>query len=401
MGDRKVKTIDNAAEVFATGVRNGPLGDLHTGSAMALRNELPFDASGGYEETEEDKLNALLSEVGASGGNGFVSVWKLNEQNKKWEFVVQRNLVEFESEGLPYLAREFGSGDFELRIYNSMKKIHARPKVTISKAAALNATEKTPAGGDTQQLAKVMAEGFQGLATLLSQRPQPAGESRTQFLAEMLQMKQLFQGDGGNRNSDPIEMFTKMAGLFKSMQPREAGDGNVFMDLLDRFGPTIAELVTNAKAPIATITAQPGAVALPAQGGAAARQPQQNLTPEQVGAQKMSLQFKMQLMMLCGEAASDSDPAPYAAIIINKVPRDVLVKLVNSDNWLEDLAAFYPNVRNHAEWFDELRTLIVEELDSETQPENLTGTAEGAIQGANLAQGALHVPVGHGDDEPE
>lgn len=398
MGDRKVKTIDNAAEVFATGVRNGPLGDLHTGSAMALRNELPFDASGGYEETEEDKLNALLSEVGASGGNGFVSVWKLNEQNKKWEFVVQRNLVEFESEGLPYLAREFGSGDFELRIYNSMKKIHARPKVTISKAAALNATEKPSGNGDTQQLAKVMAEGFQGLATLLAQRPQST-ESRTQFLQEMLQMKQLF-GDSG-RTVDPIDMFTKVAGLFKSMQPREPGEGNAFLELLDRFGPTIAELVTNSKAAagnttVATVPAQPGSVALPA-----ARQPQQNLTPEQVGAQKMSLQFKMQLMMLCGEAASDSDPAPYAAIIINKVPRDVLVKLVNSDNWLEDLAAFYPNVRNHAEWFDELRTLIVEELDSETQPESLTGTGSDAIQGANLAQGALHVPVGHGDDEPE
>lgn len=397
---RAVKTLNHETEEELRSI--GPLGPLHTADVAAMRNDLPFDAGGQYEPTEEDRLNSVLSEVGSSGGNGVISIWKLSEQNKEWEFVAKRDVAGFENEGLPFLAREFGPGSYELRIYNSSKKIHARPKVVISKAAALYAQADRvaePSGGsDITQLGKIMIEGFGKLGELIvSQRAAPAPqESRSAFLAEMLQMKQLFAGDA--RGSDPLDMFSKMLPIFKSMAPG-AEPENPLISVMDRFMPIIGEAYASAKANAAAAPAIPATPSTQPvrqiQAGAPVNAaPAHPPTPEQIGASQMSLALKMQLAYLCSQAKRDSDPAPFAAIIVGDVPREALDKLLNSANWLDELAKFEPKVKQHAEWFEELKEAVEDQLNPD-----LTDEPNSDIQAANLRTEATNVPVGNDDSD--
>lgn len=397
----QAKTVDgarNALEIMNDNGDGGPLGNLSEVGVKGLRNDLPFGE--GYEQTEEDKLTSILSEVGQEGtGEGLVSIWKLNEQTKKLEFVDRRGASEFETEGLPYLAKNFGAGEYELRIYNSNRKMHARPRVMISQAAVQVANVQTSrqanggsgGNGDIMQLAKLMQDGFAAMTQALLRPPAQPTETRAQMLQELIQMKTIFGGE--KSGADPIAMFGQMATLFKSMQPRPEGDGNMFMELLDRFGPIIADTVKNmqpANATIDAIASDPAAAASPAKIAAPKANPgKPALTPEQMGAAQVSMQLKMQLMYLCTQAARDADPGPYAAIIVEQVPADALAALVNDANWLDALAKFNPNVKKFPEWFGELHDAIIEEMQNN---ENLTPQPDADIQTAT------NIPAGGGVD---
>lgn len=97
----------------------------------------------------------------------------------------------------------------------------------------------------------------------------------------------------------------------------------------------------------------------------------------------MSLQLKMQLLYLCTQAARDADPGPYAAIIVDQVPEDVLQPLINDPNWLDQLAKFHSNVRQFPEWFNELREAVIEEMQETPPDKNLQTQNSGDINPGN------------------
>jgi hypothetical protein len=371
MDRQKARTIDTATALETLNDPNrpgAPLGNLASLETGWPRNDLPFDGSA-VEDTDEDRLASILAEVGQGGGEGFVSIWKVSEQSKKLEYVDRRDTGEFEANGLPYLSKQFGAGDYELRIYGSNKRLVARPRVTISKAAAQahHGALSHGTGADMAGLVAVMSEGFQQLGNLIvkAQSQSQPGNSRTDILNELRTMKEIF---GGNAQSNPVEMFTQLATVFKSMQPREPGEGSAFLDLIDRFSPIIMDAVKNQQslpAPAVLPATVPAASAGNPQPAQAA---QSQLTPEQRGAKEMSFQLKMQLTYLCAQANRDSDPGPFAEIIADQIDEQILTGLVNDPNWLEALSKFHPGVKQFPEWFDELRTLVMEAMKPEDLP---------------------------------
>ena len=392
MAERKrAQTLDTATalEILDDHQVSGPLGRLNDVSAGLPKNDLPWDTAGSYEPTDENRLAAIMAEVGQESDDGFVSIWKINEQTRKMEYVDRRSNAEFELNGLPYLAKQFGAGEYELRVYGGNKRLHSRPRVTVSKAAANLAqtvVARDSGGNDLSPLIKVMADGFQQLGQLIVQS-RPQAESRTQVLNELMQMKQIFGGD--KSAADPMAMLTQVLTLAKQLQPRsDEGGPGLFVDLADRFMPVVMEAMkTQQTAPLAIAAPQ----ALPTAGAAQhAHQPQPGaaLSPEQQGAKQMSFQLKMQLGYLCSQAARDADPGPYAAIIADQVPKEVLDSLVNDPNWLDALAKFHEGVRKFPEWFNELHDAVISEL---TEPD-LTATGEPVIQGENSPDEAQNVP---------
>ena len=339
----------------------------------SIRSDLPFgDETETIEPSPEDNLRAAVTEVsGQEGQQGFVSIWKINENSKKLEYVARREVQDFLSAGGPdFLAKNFGPGDYEVRVYTADSRVFKRPKITISKAAADLVQRNAPVSnnGDIAALGKIVVDGFTQLGVMMAQQRQPV-ETRAQMLDDLVKMKTIFGGN--NSGMDPLDMFAKMTGIFKSMQPRGEGEGNVFMELLDKFSPVIMDAMQknqgqpalpnpdNAQLPPVArvgVALSAGATAAPA------------LSPEQIGAQKMSLQLKMQLVYLCTQASRDSDPAPFAAIIVNDVPREALDAILNDANWLDSLAKFHPGIKQFPEWFNELREAVVDELAPEEEP---------------------------------
>lgn len=392
---RSVATIETETALahLNTNGGAGPLGNLNGAPAMTgLKSDLPFDEGGGYVETENDQLSALLTQVtGSENAQGTVSIWKRDERTSTMQYCGTSPADDLLSDSpLDFLARNFGAGEYELKIYTSDKKLFKRPRATISKLAEEFAKKKIPAstvpssGGDVGALAQIMKDGFMQLGALIATRAQPV-ESRSQVIQEIIQMKQIF--GGGSSGTDPMQMFAAMAGLFKSMQPRESSD-NPFIELVDRFGPAIAEIMKNASGNQnqTAALAAPGAHAAPAKPIAPNQPAKPAITPEQRGAAEMSLQLKLQLGLLCTQASMDSDPDPWAAIIVEQVPREALEALLNDSNWLEALARHNDKVKNFPEWFTELRESVLDEMEEkygEHSKQNLTDSGPDDIQGGN------------------
>jgi hypothetical protein len=168
-------------------------------------------------------------------------------------------------------------------------------------------------------------------------------------MREMLAMKEFF--GGGSRSDNSLDMLAKILPIVKELQPRE-GETNLLdtmITLAKEFGPAIQDAVKRTPALIPGAAIESPAAIAP-------------LTPEQAGANQMQIMLKAQLIALCREAAADSDPAPYAAIIVAKVNPEILDKMANNPNWLAELGKIHSGVTMFPKWFGELRECVLEEM---------------------------------------
>lgn len=335
--------------------------------------------------TEEEELASVLAEAGGAEGGGSIVVRKVNPQTRKYEWLIKfHSTADFISlGGVEHLAAKYGGGDYELIVYDSLSHIMKRPKLTISSAAVAEAKSD---GGNVDRLVNVMLEGFKQLAaqqTQLAQQLQRPQETKADWLREMQMMREIF--GTGQQQTDSLGSLAKLIPLVRDLMPRGEGETNmldVFVGLAREFGPALRTAVEKTPALTAALAApaQPGAPTLP---------------PEQLGANQMQLMLKAQLAMLCNEAKNNSDPGPYAAIIVDKVSPEVLSNLVNNPDWLNELGKVYAGVKIFPKWFGELREAVIEEM-TEPEPEEehdpvLTGTENAGIQPGTDVEG-IHVP---------
>jgi len=378
MAARPVRTVNDDPQDDALGagrdlaaMRND-LGALYDPHAATLEKDF---------QSEEDELNAVLAEAGGSEGAGSVVIRKMGDKTRKFEWLTKYTVAEFVAiGGVANLASKFGGGEYELIVYGADNRIVKRPKVTVSAAAVaeLKASESGQAGFD--KLAAVMLEGFKQIAVMLQSQQRPQ-ESREAWLRELVMMRDVF---GANKQPDTLDTLAKFIPAMRSLMPRGEGETNlldVMSELAREFGPAIRDAVSKTPAlanPSAMVPGRPGIGNLPgtAPGNGAA-----NLSPEQIGANQMQIALRAQLAYLCGEAERDTDPAPYAAIICDKVSGEVLSGWVNNPDWLDELAKVHAGVKLFPKWFNELRDAVVEILTEPDQP----GVTDGGDDAEDLA----------------
>lgn len=356
---RQVKTIElQAPPPQVTDFNDAALAALRNDEIM-FQGEAPLN-----EQTDEQKLDAILAECGDSGNPGFVSVWKIGV-SKQFEFVSRIEASEFHAQGLPFLAKNYGAGTYELRIYNGKSQLVRRPKILISEAAARTAV---PVGaGGTPELVAAMMRGFEQMGQLIVQS-RPAAVDEMQMLEKMKMYKDLF--GGGSNQGNPFEMVKMVAGLAREMIPHDGPEP--FSDTISKLADTFAPLLLKA--------AERGGLPPPATPARIAAPAAQPATPPQnsqaKGANEMQIKLKMNLLYLCNEAANDADPGPYGAIIVQKVPKAVLDSMLIDPDWIEALAKIHPGVRLHAGWFEELKNAVIQERNEDSA---LTGDEGGDI----------------------
>jgi hypothetical protein len=365
---------------------------LNAGKALA---EIPDDLRELYAQpvpqdflNEEDEVNAVLAEAGGGQGGGSVVIRKMNTLTRKFEWLARHPAAEFLSMGgVAYLASKYGGGEYELLVYGADNRILKRPKVTVAASVVAEVKQQESAQlSGVDKLAAAMLEGFKTLQAQIQQVQRPP-ESRETFIRELMMMKELF--GGGNNRGTELDSLIKVMPIVRDMMPRGEGETNaldVFMRLAQEFAPAIREAV--AKTP---------ALSAPKPQAGAPQVGAQILSPEQQGANQMQLMLRAKLAMLCNEAKADSDPGPYAAIVVEKVSPEMLATLVNNPEWLDELGKIHPSVKLFPKWFGELRDAVIEIM---TEPEDLTDDLEtGTRQGIeNLGIPGAHVPESTGND---
>lgn len=364
----------------------------------------------GLEETfDADALNESLSklygELGiGDNGESNVYVYKFVENGKEariWEGSP-------DDYDLNKLSRRFGSGDYRVKVYvrgDSGRFVLRGNKVFCM---LLDPIEEVKA----QQIVSgapvaVAAPAFDPMAianaittAIAAAMPKPAPQ--VDPLQQMAQLAGIMKTMMPNQapQQSPMDMLGVMRMTIEMMNlakgerdPIESGVNatttDVFMKMIDKFGAPIAGLLAQQTTPgMAALPAPPTtgeAPPVPFPSGTTTAetatitpevsqpaQPPQ--TPEQEQQMLAQMRLKAGLGFLCMQAKADNDPGTYAEMAIDNVPPDALKTICESPNYLDELAKFEPDVKNHAQWFADLRECIIEVLtaDAENNSEGLS-----------------------------
>lgn len=355
------------------------------------------------EETPEDRLLSIVAEqIGSGDGDeGSVTIFKFNEEKKR-EWVDKMSASDFQSSGIPMIAKRHGGGEYEIYVYGPTetggRKIIARQRVTISKTATpLRETENgsimTPELQSLFEMQKRTEQMLQTLAGAVMQSrdavTQPGAQpfSLMQHVQELVALKQLFGGEHAAPAMNPVDMFRSMAEVFKEMQP---GDGepslvDTVSKFADKFGPLIQQALSAQ--PQTSGMMPPQMAARPMIPGAQPNMVKPQPQPQQPPTGEQNMQFfqhqmmKFYLAQFVDTAASNGDPYPWAAIVVDKVPEETLREWLSKPSLAQELAKIDPRVLQFQTWFNELQAAIKEILetppdDEESAPE-LTGAQVG------------------------
>lgn len=380
--------------------RHAPFEDVQSDIMFIGDRALPADT----DSAEDDRLENIIAECGSTGNPGFISVWKI--VNRQMEYVTRIENETFLSQnGLEMLAKNYGAGTYELKIYTGGGKLFKKPRVVISEAAAQRVAPASAGGNDAVlQIARAMQEGFGKLGELILAVNKPAGGDRKEFLQEMLTMKQLFGGDGGgngkqdsmDRLKETLQIANMLNGRGKNSDDEGGSNGtDLLLKMIDSFGPALAGAFTakNGGEPPVSLPA-PGSPPSPvAPAGAVVTQ--QTLTPQQRGEQQMQLLFRQSLANLCAQAKDDLDPGPFGAIVVMRAPKAVLNNLVGNPDWFAELCRIYPGCSSYPQWFAELREAVIEELKED---DNLTAGGDGGTN-ARTNTGSANVSFSDSDHD--
>jgi hypothetical protein len=79
------------------------------------------------------------------------------------------------------------------------------------------------------------------------------------------------------------------------------------------------------------------------------------------------LKLKMGLSFLCEQAAAKKDAALYAEVVLDNVPDEFLTTILSAPDFCAVLAQFTPAVLQHREWFEKLKTEVIEQMKPESE----------------------------------
>lgn len=331
------------------------------------------------EMADEEALAAVLASFGDDGPAGKITIRRLNEKTRVWEWLDNLSIAEFRSLGeVEYIGKRWGGGKYECRIYDANTKLVKRPTITIA-ASVQPEAEKSAGGNDLARVLETMQAGFSQMVQVLQQRPANDNDAEEKFLRKLEIYKSILGGNEKPR--DTFSDFGKlkdMAEFLRELQPREGDPGmmDTLMKFAEKFQGPITRVLENATA--APQGAQPGVPnsptlhlgAPPAQPNAPPAQPSAPQNPPENMQMFQETMIKYYLRELLDFAQRGIPMEQVAASVIDKVPPAML------DEWIEKpqellakLGAFDPRVNENRAWFESLIRAIIDELDADTGPE--------------------------------
>lgn len=195
-----------------------------------------------------------------------------------------------------------------------------------------------------------------------------------EIIALMSSVKEL---SGGN-NDNPMELFLK--GMEFGRDSESGKDESILQTALKTFGAPLASLAQAGNIP--------GAASMPVQSPRQLseqpvqqpeQQPEQSpeQSPEQLPENEDTMlavikQFAPYIQLLLNAAATDSDPEPYAVMILDAMETDKIEGFLRDKNKFDGLLnnPLLSNAKPYREWFDQLRDITLAYIDDEKEPEN-------------------------------
>lgn len=350
---------------------------------------MPGDVADPADKQQTD-VEAVLSMLAGLGDDSSVMLRIFREGKGRLPFIDEIRPAEFSLSRLQ--EPPFNGGDFRIHfrskegiMLNRMVSVEPRP---VQGAAASPAPDMSAMMAPFQNQINQLTEIVKGLAGAV-QASQNAAPTEMQMLEKLRLYKDLFGGGNAAPAADPLDMVSKVIEMSKSIsglggggEPQDAL--SVIMRAVETFKPVISMAVDNQRKMLeASPQPQPAAPAVPAIAPAASS------TAESPESEQMNM-MKMYFGVLIDKAANNSDPTGYAHLIVDNSTDEMIDSMLRPDNWLDNLAAIDDRVRQHPEWFGELREMIFELL---TPFEESSKTVSDPTLRGNGAQQSTTGPV--------
>ncbi len=333
--------------------------------------------------TDDMALLNALADLGQTDNDAKVNVYRADaiKGNRGGAFLFSCSPDEF---SLEKLRDEYGGGNYRVHV-------RANGGLVANKLVAVEEPKNKPAlpqaqiAADVMQpitaMTQAMITGFENLGKLIIQSQQPK-ESRADMLRELLLYKEIF-GASNQPQVNPLEFVKQGIDLAKELGAgggKETGTMDVMMQLLDTFGKPIAETIANAQAQqrlnppqVQPVVSAPqltnNAVIAPVPASAAVMTESQ---PVQLDGDTMQA-MRGYLDFLIAQAQAGNDVYTYAGMVLDSAPTEQIDQFIDRPDWLNYLAQFQPEIRNHELWFTQLRDAIKELLTDE--PEGVTSAS--------------------------
>lgn len=332
------------------------------------------------EQAEHD-IKRAVAELGESATGAKVQVWRIIKGERLPAYVTTYQPEAF---SLEKVADDCGGGTYDIKVFaprideqgrQAGLIVVARPRVFLDGPPKViqrpdKEPEKKPEStspSDIAVLAKAMMDGFEKMgASIARMNDRP---SMVETLKELVAIKSLFSSDAP-RGPDPLDQFEKFLNMRDKMEsavdrlPADAND-NALLIALGRDFLKMFNKATDAGAPAAL--PNPGSQADPAHEAAPAPGPEippGAAAPAPVEDDPMNVIFKGYVQLLVNNAKANNDIEPIAQTIYDQAPDDMLAKLLNTPEWLDELAKLNPAVKLYPQYFERLRARIKEIHDA-------------------------------------
>lgn len=317
----------------------------------------------------DEALIAALTELGESASDAVVTAYRIDPVKRVDVHLFARPVDEFMAMGLDGLCREYGTGDYRIKVWSrGSGKIYTHRKVSLEapKSASLPAAAlSSESFGPRDMIAFMtsqqnqMMQAVQGIAAAMAGRPQ--GEQLG--MKDVISLIGVFQQAKGGGESLGLKDILALISTAKDIvgeRPTGANEFDLMGKLVEKLGGPILEAVKKKEAE----TPQPQ---LPA--------PKPAASEISAADDDAMMLLRMALKTLIESARAESDVDTYANMVLDHAPHAQVKTFLDDPKWFENICNMNAGAKPYAAWFTSLRERVLALIAEESASDTMAGAA--------------------------
>ncbi len=321
------------------------------------------------EETPADRVMTLLQ---SAKGEGRAELNVYRVVNGERQYCSKYKPEEFEEGTFEMLRSNFGSGEYELRLYATDPRtgrfvIRSQTRVKIAESKTPTQSDALPSG--LSQVLTTIAQGQEQMLRAIVEMKQTPQKDPMEEMTKMLSMMTLMREAMGITNQsrekssirEIVDAVKELKGAAEEFTPKEKEEDSL-MGML----PKVLEMVSAGQT---QQQVQPTFIPPVTMPQSVQAQPQQTQQGEDVNLMTM-IKLKGYLKSLCDMAKTEKSISEGANYVYENLPDD-LIEIMMLENWFDLLSGVAPEVKPHEEWLKNVRNMAIDmfgDPEEHTQP---------------------------------
>jgi len=317
------------------------------------------------EETATDRVATLLQQA-AGQERAELNVYRI--VNGSREYCAKYLPEEFEEGTFELLRKNFGSGEYELRLYAThpeSRKFVVRSSTRVKIAQSQNSNESNALPNGLSQVLATIASGQQQMLNALVEMKQAPQKDQMEEMTKMLSMMTMMREAMGITNQrqekssigEIVSAIKELKGAASELAPEKEKEPDSLMAML----PKVLEMVSaGQQAQAQAIPMQIPSVQMPQ---SFEQNVQQNAPEPENDVNFMTIvKLKGYLTSLINLAVKNETIEIGAKYVYDNLPDD-LIELMELPNWFELLSGVSPEVKKHEVWLQKVRDSALKLFD--------------------------------------